>query len=200
MARAARDTDEVRNELRKKLLTHARSIVKREGTKGLTMRALAREAGTAVGLSYKAFTSRDELLWELAWGSLRELIAQIDDWSERTGGDLATRIMEFATLHFDSLAPDLVDQVSRGPRGDEFLRAAAAAGATRSWAAVMTAFLESRQRTGEVREDADTQAFGFVLTAAIHHVLVTEPPLPVPDRPALARHIAGVAALLTSRP
>jgi AcrR family transcriptional regulator len=171
----------------------------REGVQGLTMRALAREAGTAVGLSYKAFASRDELLWELAWESLQELIAQIDDWSERSGGDLAARIMEFAELHLDSIAPDLVDQVSRGPRGDEFLSKAAEAGTTRSWAAVMTAFLTSRQRTGEIREDADVQAFGFILTAAIHHVLVAEPPLSVPDRPTLARHIAGVAASLRSR-
>ena len=194
MARAARDADE----LRERLLSHARGIVMREGVRGLTMRALAREAGTAVGLSYKAFASRDELLWELAWGSLRDLIAQIDEWSGRPGGDLAARIMEFAELHFDSIAPDLVDQVSRGPRGEEFLSAAAEAGATRSWAAVMTAFLASRQRTGEIREDADVRAFGFILTAAIHHVLVTEPPLSVPDRPTLARHIAGVAALLKS--
>lgn len=195
MARPRRDADA----LRANLLRHARDIVTREGAQGLTMRALASEAGTAVGLSYKVFASREDLLWELAWESLTELIAHIDEWSERPGGALADRIMEFADLHLDSIAPDLVDQVSRGPRGDEFLRAAAEADAARSWAAVMTAFLASRQRAGEIRGDADVAAFGFVLTAAIHNVLVTEPPLTAPDRPTLARHIAGVAALLTSR-
>lgn len=194
MPRAARDADE----LRESLLEHAHSIITREGMPGLTMRALANEAGTAVGLSYKAFASRDDLLWELAWRSLQELIERIDDWSARSEGDLAERIMEFAELHFDSMAPDLVDHVSRGPRGDEFLREATAAGTTRSWTAVMTAFLSARQQRGEIREDADVEAFGFMLTAAIHHVVTTEPPLSAPDRPTLARHIAGVAALLTS--
>jgi AcrR family transcriptional regulator len=51
--------------LRDALLAHARAVIARDGVEGLTMRALAREAGTAVGMSYKAFSSRDELLREL---------------------------------------------------------------------------------------------------------------------------------------
>lgn len=184
--------------LRANLLDHARAVIVRDGVDGLTMRALAAEAGTAVGLSYKAFSSRDELLWELAWTSMVELTGQLDDWVVRPGGVLADRIMEFADLHFASLAPALVDHVTRGPRRDEFFRAATDAGLTRSWAALMTKFLQTRQREGDVRDEVDAEAFGFVITAAIHHVLVTEKPFTTPDHATLARHIAAVAAQITT--
>jgi AcrR family transcriptional regulator len=192
--RPATDVDALRNDL----LRHARAVIERDGVEGLTMRALAAEAGTAVGLSYKAFSSRDELLWELTWVSMVELTQQLDDWVARPGGALADRLMEFSDLHFASLAPVLVDHITRGPRGQELFRAAADARLTRSWAALMTKFLQTRQRAGDVREDVDVEAFGFVITAAMHHVLVSEKPFTTPDRPTLARYIAGVAAQITT--
>ena len=183
--------------LRANLLTHARAVVARDGVAGLTMRGLAAEAGTAVGLSYKAFASREELLWELTWRSLTELSQQLDEWVTRPGGRLADRLMEFSDLHAASLAPVLVDHVTQGPHREELFRAAVDAGLTRSWAVLMTKFLLARQENGDICDDVDVEAFGFVITAAIHHVLVTEPFL-APDRDVFARHIAGVTALITT--
>src|SRR5687768_15103184 len=96
--------------LRVSLLDHARKVVARDGVDGLTMRALASEAGTAVGMSYKAFASREDLLRELTWQSLRELAAEIEDWAARPGGKLSDRLMEFADLQFASQAPALVNR------------------------------------------------------------------------------------------
>lgn len=62
----------------------------------------------------------------------------------------------------------------------------------------MTEFLRTRERDGDVRTGVDVEAFGFLLTAAMHHVLVTEKPFLAPDRPTLARYIAGVAAQITT--
>ncbi|WP_020388667.1 TetR/AcrR family transcriptional regulator [Kribbella catacumbae] len=193
MPRPATDIDA----LRTNLLEHARAVIARDGLERLTMRALAAEAGSAVGLSYKAFSSRDELVWELTLASMVELTQQLDDWVTRPGGALADRLMEFSDLHFASLAPVLVDHITRGPRREELFRTAADAGLTRSWAALMTEFLKTRQRAGDVRGDVDVEAFAFIITAAMHHVLVTEKPFTTPDRPTLARHIAGVAAQIT---
>jgi AcrR family transcriptional regulator len=182
--------------LRASLLEHARAVVTRDGVEGLTMRGLAAEAGTAVGLSYKAFSSRDELVWELTWASIVDFTQQLDEWVARPGGELADRLMEFSDIHFASIAPVLVDYVTRGPRREELFEATLDAGLARSWAELMTKFLQTRQRTGDIRDDVDTEAFGFIITAAMHHVLVTEKPFTTPDRPTLARHIAGVAAQL----
>jgi hypothetical protein len=52
----------------------------------------------------------------------------------------------------------------------------------------------SRQREGTVRDDVDVDAFAFILTAAMHHVLVTDEPFSAPDLATLARYVAGVAA------
>ena len=185
--------------LRAKLLRHARAVIARDGVDGLTMRALAGEAGTSVGLSYKAFASRDDLLWELTWSSLVDLAGQLDEWAAQPGGELAGRLMEFLDIHRASQAPDLVDHLTRGARREELFRAAVDAGITRSWATTMTEFLRARQQAGYVRDDVDVEAFGFIITAAMHHVLVTEEPFSVPDRPTLARYIAEVAAHITTR-
>jgi AcrR family transcriptional regulator len=186
--------------LRASLLAHARAVIARDGVEGLTMRALAAEAGTAVGLSYKAFASRDELLWELTWTSIVELTRQLDEWVSRPGGALPDRLMDFSDLHFASMAPMLVDHLARGPRAEALFNATVEAGLHRSWAALMTEFLRNRQRAGEVRDDVDVEAFGFIITAAMHHVLVTEKPFITPDRPTLARYIAGVAAQIQTGP
>jgi AcrR family transcriptional regulator len=185
--------------LRSALLEHARTVVARDGVDGLTMRALAAEAGTAVGLPYKAFSSRDELLWELTWMSLVELAGQLDEWAASPAGELADRLMEFHDLHQNSPAPVLVEHISRGPRGEELFRSAGDAGIIRSWTGIMTEFLRTRQGTGDVREDVDVEAFGFIIAAALHHVLVSKPPFLAPDRQTLARHVGGIAARITAR-
>lgn len=184
--------------LRADLLTHAQAVIVRDGVDGLTMRALAVEAGTAVGLSYKAFSSREELLWELTWRSLTALAQQLDDWAARPGGELTDRLMEFSDLHFASVAPVLVHYFTQGPRGEELFREAVDAGVTRSWPAIMTEFLLTRQRDGDVRIGVDVEAFGFIFPAAIHYVLATEEPFLAPDRPTLARYIGGVVAQITT--
>src|ERR687897_1169978 len=74
---------ETTEELRASLIEHARRLVAREGPDKLTMRALAAEAGCALGLPYKAFADREDLMVELvraSFGDVRE-----------TGGELVQR-------------------------------------------------------------------------------------------------------------
>lgn len=183
--------------LRNNLLKHAQAVVMRDGVDGLTMRALAAESGTAVGLSYKAFASREDLLWELTWLSLAELTRQLDDWIARPGGKLQDRLMEFYDLHLTSVAPILVDHSSHGPRRNEFYRMADEVGITRTWAEIMSEFLQIRQEAGDVQKDVNTEAFGFIITAAMRHVLMTDRSPLAPDQPTLARYITGVATQIS---
>ena len=169
-------------------------MIARDGVDGLTMRALATEAGTAVGLSYKAFASRDDLLWDLTWSSLQELAHRLDEWAARPEGALQDRLMEFYDIHRASPAPALVEYVARGPRAEDLFHRAAEAGIIRSWTGMLAEFLGTRQRLGTVPQDVDVEAFAFVISAALHHVLVTHAPFQVPDRPTLARYVGEVAA------
>ena len=61
----ARRTREATEQLRASLIEHARQIVARDGASALTMRTLAAQAGCAVGLPYKVFADRQELLMEI---------------------------------------------------------------------------------------------------------------------------------------
>ena len=162
------------------------------------MRVLAANAGAAVGLSYKAFSSREELLWKLTSSSLRDLADQLDQWAADPGGELAERLMEFHDIHQASVAPVLVEYLCQGPRREELFQSAGDAGVIRSWTGIMTEFLRTRQRAGNLRKDVDVEAFAFMITAALHHVLVTEAPFLAPDRPTLAGYVAGIAASMTT--
>ncbi|WP_036555496.1 TetR/AcrR family transcriptional regulator [Nocardioides insulae] len=186
--------------LRGSLLEHARAVIARDGVDGLTMRSLAGQAGTAVGMSYKAFASRDELLRELTRSSLHELAAQIEEWAARPGGALADRLMEFADLQSASDAPALVAHLGHDSRGGQILQKAVDDGATRSWATVMTEFLRAGQQRGTVRGDVDVEAFGFFITAALHYVLVTDRPFLAPDRTTLEQYVTGIAAQIEVGP
>lgn len=81
---------------------------------------------------------------------------------------------------------------------NEFLRSAVGAGITQSWEGMMTEFLLRRQRAGDVRDDVDVEAFAFPITAALHHVLITEEPLLAPDQRRFAKCVAGVAAQIAT--
>lgn len=190
--RPARDAEA----LRLRLLSHSRALIAREGVPSFTMRALAAEAGVAVGLPYKAFASRDELLRELTWESVVDLARQLEEWAARPGGQLADRLMEFSDLLHASVAPALVARLSHEPDASEILTRAVDAGFTRSWADLVTQFLRERQEQGEVSDEVDVEGFGYLLTAAMHHTLVTNGPFAAPDRRTFAGYIERVAARL----
>lgn len=188
--------------LRENLLDHARNVVAREGVGGLTMRALATEAGTAVGLSYKAFDSRDELLAELARRAIAELTTELDEWAATPGGSLDQRLREFAEIVMMSDAPSIVAQLPGGTGADGPLRDAFDRGDAREWDRMLADFLAERRLTGEVAPEIDTEAYAFLIAGALHHFIASGPAWRRPDPTVVERHLSAVAAHLTgtSRP
>ena len=49
-----------------------------------------------------------------------------------------------------------------------------------------------------MRGEVDVEAFGFLLTAAMHYVMVTDEPFPAPNRATLARYVAGVVEAIVT--
>ena len=82
---APRRTAETTEELRTSLVEHARRLVAREGPAKLTMRALAAEAGCALGLPYKVFADRQDLLVELVRATFGDLHDAGDELLRRAG-------------------------------------------------------------------------------------------------------------------
>ena len=76
-------SEETTRRLRAVLLERARRIVRRDGAAALTMRALAAEAGVSVGLPYKVFADRREIVTEIVRGEIPTLRAALRSWSPR---------------------------------------------------------------------------------------------------------------------
>jgi AcrR family transcriptional regulator len=180
---------------RAELVVHARRIVERDGAAALTMRALAAEAGCAVGLPYKLFTDRRDLVNELMRDEFRRVRGAFDELIERAGtGTVGGNLTWFAELLLDSPALALGHEVDEdhelGERSQaEFQESGLAA----AFDTAMTRYLAAEKRAGRVAPEVDEEAFGFVIVGAIHNLLVSGDVYPRPTRPQLRRLLTAVA-------
>lgn len=197
-----RRSPEATEELRAALIGHAQRLIAREGAQALTMRALAAEAGCAVGLPYKVFANREELVAELVLIELRQMRTAFDDFvasagTGTIGGNLATyartmlerdrRPALMLTWEVDDTA--LSKAVDAKVDESGFLAALEHA---------VTDYLAAEQRLGRIAPDVDVLAFGFVITGAIHNLVVSPDAYPRPSMHDLERVLDAVAARIAS--
>lgn len=197
-----RRTAETTEALRTSLVRHALRIVEREGAAALTMRALAAEAGCAVGLPYKVFADRRELVRAMLQVEFARLRAAFDELVERAGtGTVGGNLARLAEALLDSPAIALSDEVA----GDESLTASSHSefqdsGLAAAFDTVVPAYLAAEKRAGRVAPDVDEEAFGFVIVGAVHNLLVSGEGYPRPSRRRLTRLLTAVADRLVDRP
>lgn len=194
-----RRTAEATQELRASLVEFAQRLVARDGASTLTMRALAAEAGCAVGLPYKVFASRDELVAELISAEFVTLRAGFDklvaDAGTRTVGDNLGR---YAELLLGSPAIALAREIAHNEELTETVNTTA--GETGLVAAVETTvadYLAAEKPLGRVDPEVDEHAFGFLIAGAVHNLLMSGEPYPKPSMRRLKKMLAAVATRLT---
>jgi AcrR family transcriptional regulator len=190
-------------ELRASLVADARRLVARDGAAALTMRALAAEAGCAVGLPYKVFADRRELVAEVIHVEFAELHTVFDQLIARAGtGTVGGNLAWFADLLFASPAVALAQEVF----ADEQLMKAvterihATGAGPASFETIFTGYLAAEKQAGRVDPDVDEEAFGFLLAGAIHNLIVSGEGYPRPSRRQLERLLDGMAARLAPTP
>ncbi|MFD5213675.1 TetR/AcrR family transcriptional regulator [Microbacterium sp. NPDC058345] len=194
----ARRTPDETEALRTTLLDSAASLVKREGARSLTMRALALEAKCAVGLPYKIFDSRDALLAQLVTRELAALSNQLRAWSRKAGTrTVGENLDEFATLLLESDTPALVHANADGDEGflrlvDELSRAT---GLTDTFQTVLADYLAKEQRQRRIGPDVDVDAVAFFVLGAVHNLTTAGSAFPVPSRATLTRYLRSIAEL-----
>jgi AcrR family transcriptional regulator len=188
-------------QLRASLLTHARLLVEREGAQALTMRRLAAEANCAVGLPYKVFANRNELVVELVMEEFLNLRGDLDRWAAGAGeGTVGGNLARYARIMLDREMPVWA---MVGNLNDMALREAASAtagpsGLLASFDATVPEYLAAEQRLGRIDADVDTEAFGFMITGAIHNLLVAGPGYPRPSRRGLEGILHAIAERLSA--
>jgi AcrR family transcriptional regulator len=200
MSRPKRSEETTRG-LRAELLEHARTIVRRDGSAALTMRALAAEAGVSLGLPYKIFTDRREIVTEIVRGEINTLRAASGELVAVAGrGTVGDNLTHFAEAILDSPAAPLArelhsdDQLLGSVTGAADEAGVGPTGLVR----VLRRYLVAEQHAGRVSGHVDTDAIAFLLAGALHNVLIAGPAWPRPDRRELKRNLAGIAAAIAA--
>jgi AcrR family transcriptional regulator len=190
-------------ELRASLVAHAQRIVTRDGPVALTMRALAAEAGCAVGLPYKVFSDRHDLVAAVLRAEFTRLQTAGRDLVSRAGdGTVGANLAWFAELLLDSPAVALAPEVFADEAlAEAFNETVQETGVGPSmFETAYAAYLAAEKDAGRVRSDTDEQAFAFLLAGAIHNLVVSGEAYPTPHRRQLRRYLKATAAAISPDP
>jgi AcrR family transcriptional regulator len=186
--------------MRASLIAHAQRLVAREGASALTMRALAAEAGCAVGLPYKVFADRRDLVAELVHAEFVEMQSVVDELVAGAGtGTIGGNLAWFADLLLASPAVAVAQEVFT----DEQLmktvttRIHETGAGPATFETILTSYLEAEKRVGRIDDDVNEAAFGFLLAGAIHNLIVSGPGYPRPTKRQLRQVLTAIAARLT---
>ncbi|MPY91515.1 MAG: TetR family transcriptional regulator [Acidimicrobiia bacterium] len=197
-----RRSPEATEVLRRELVQVAHAIVEREGPSGLTMRSLAAEAGCAIGLPYKVFTDRTELVAEVIAAEFDRLRAQFDalvaDAGSRTVG---ANLARWSQLLLGSPVVGLAHEAGDDPRlADAIDAAAGESGVIGALELTVSAYLAAEKGLGRIAPTVDERTFGFLIAGAVHNLLVAGSAYPRPTKRQLEGMLRTVAETLARRP
>ncbi|MDQ3432540.1 MAG: TetR/AcrR family transcriptional regulator [Actinomycetota bacterium] len=185
--------------MREGLIESAARLVRRDGATALTMRALAAEAGCAVGLPYKLFANREALVSQLLDRQFRMVREAMDAVVAAAGeATVADNLASFADALLGAevevirLAGDLHGDLVGAP----LERAATGSGFIVALASTVPDYVRAEKRAGRIDDEVDEETIGFLVTGALHNLVVSGPGYPRPDAAEIRRHLAHLAALL----
>ncbi|SEF18272.1 TetR/AcrR family transcriptional regulator [Jiangella alba] len=196
-----RRSAEARLELRASLLDHARRLIERDGAAALTMRALAAEAGCAVGLPYKVFGGREDIAAELVGTEFRRLRHEFDAWVATAGtGTVGENLARYARLFIEADTPvfRLVGEGGDTAFDSAVGTVAESSGLLESFGSTVADYLAAEKRLGRVAADVDEHAFGFVVTGAVHNLASAGDGYPRPALDTIERYLHAVAARIVT--
>jgi AcrR family transcriptional regulator len=200
---AAKRTAETTQELRATLLEHARRLVGRDGASALTMRALAAEAGVSLGLPYKIFADRREIVDEIVAAEVRRFGAAAESLLGRAGSyTVGDNLIWFTSIVLNSPAAPLAQELhADDQRLESATEVAERTGLSpASFPALLADYLTAEQRAGRVRDNIDCQAFGFLIAGAMHNLLIAGPAWPRPERRQLSRYLTAAGCAIAKEP
>jgi AcrR family transcriptional regulator len=197
-----RRSDEDAAQLRAAFVDHARRLVQREGASALTMRALAAEAGCAVGLPYKVFTDRLDLVVEICVVELERLSGAFDGRATGAASDsVGTNLAWFAEVLLDSPAVALLPEVFADDVASKSVgqRMQASGLGPAGLESAVARYIDTEKRRGRVGGDVDASAVAFFVVGAVHNLIVAGDAWNRPSRRKLRRHLNALTSLLAAR-
>ncbi len=167
------------------------------------MRALAAEAGVSLGLPYKIFADRREIVDEIVSAEVRRFGAAAETLINRAGNyTVGDNLIWFASIVLNSPAAPLAQELhADDQRLESANRVAERTGlGPAGFPAVLADYLTAEQRAGRVRDNIDCEAFGFLIAGALHNLLIAGPAWPRPERHQLIRYLTAAAYAIAKEP
>jgi AcrR family transcriptional regulator len=190
-----RRSPESTEELRSELIDHALRIIGRDGPEALTMRALAAEADCAVGLPYKVFADRRDLVHAVLRRELDELDGVIESLMARAGRhSVGANLAWFADEFLASPAAPLVREEIANATDMADLHGSAAG--MHDLEAALGRYLAAERDASRVRADVDVDEIGALVAGAIHNLVVAGAAWPRPSGARLRRRLDALATAL----
>ncbi|QYG94072.1 TetR/AcrR family transcriptional regulator [Iamia sp. SCSIO 61187] len=199
MSPARRSPEEVAA-ARAGFVDHAEAIVRRDGAAALTMRALAREAGCSVGLAYKVFADRTDLVAAVIAREMARLRDELEAVVAAAGtGTVGGNLGRWAEVLLASPAIALAHDDHGQEELDRAIEAAAGeTGIVAALEATVVAYLRAEKDLGRVAADLDEGAYGFLVAGAVHNLVASGPGYPRPTRRRLAQVLDEVGRRIST--
>lgn len=172
-AAALRDGDAHRT-LREHLVASAERLIARGETAGLTVRAVAREAGVADGVLYNHFANKEELLALALDAYVRSVESGLGAVPEPGTGTVEVNLRTLVARGFAAhvvILPAFAGLLSQPKVLAAFARLADAEGAP-AMRATVADYLRAEQRLGRVSASADVAAVAVMISGAWHDVVL----------------------------
>ena len=188
-------------DLRRSLVDHAKAIVRERGPAALTIRALADEADCSVGLLYKVFADRGDLVVQIVLSELEQIAARHPELVERAGtGTVGGNLTWYATSLLRSPSVALARDIMEDPATTEAFTGIIDrhGGGLDFFEGPVAEYLAAEQALGRVRDDVDVAAFAFLIAGAVHNLIVAGDAYPRPSTRRLRRHLDGIAATIAA--
>lgn len=175
--------------LRDHLVSTAERMISERGTVGLTVRAIAREAGVADGVLYNHFADKEELLSLALRAHVRTVEDTLGDLPRAGEGAVEANLrayIDYGLAMHKGILPAIVGLVAQpkvlarfgdlaGPQGD--------------WRDRLTGYLRAERELGRLAADARVAAAAAMIAGVCHetvmstvfHGALERPPEPVDD-------------------
>lgn len=186
-------------DVRERLFSAAERVLVRDGTAGLTNRAVTEEADCAKGLLYNHFADLDDFVAQLVLDRFERLAAEVAPLPGRAGhGDVQDNLTRAALAMLGANGPAITAAAMSRQAVVQRVRQAWEDGAPGPSAVeeALARYLEAEQRLGRVPAHADCAMLALALAGTVHHLRMHGSALP-DDNPLLVRRL--VAALVATR-
>ncbi|MFI6850355.1 TetR/AcrR family transcriptional regulator [Kitasatospora sp. NBC_00085] len=162
-------------DVRERLFAAAERVLAREGTAGLTNRAVTEEADCAKGLLYNHFADLDDFVAQLVLDRFERIAAEVDPLPEKAGrGDVRENLTRAALALLGANGPAITAAAMSRQGVVQRVRQAWKAGAPGPSAVegALARYLEAEQRLGRVAAHADCAMLALALAGTVHHLLM----------------------------